>query len=141
MQVNITLLSRLDAKQAAIREVLDDLRTLLERCPLDFDALIQWRKRHHQIVLDYLIFKHQDVLEPLLACGDPPTVAAAQSIKIDYIALSQNVRLHSLSWPQHAVNNRPREYVREARSMIQIMERHLTYERNAIARLIERQAK
>jgi hypothetical protein len=88
-------------------QTLDDFHAALETMMADGDALLATRDPAHTVrvkqrvaeavmlVASYQIFVHREVFAPMLAGGDPSLRARVMELKVECIALTEDLRFNT----------------------------------------------
>ena len=83
----------------------------------------------------YQLFKHGEVFEPLIQCGDPAISAAARNLKERCIAIGEDYTVFVTRWSGGAAALAWHKYRIEARGMVQRIEGHLKTEQEQMRAL------
>ena len=99
MPLTIDVLPGLTERQDRLVILLDRVAELL---PVATDenaraiAAVRWQLV--RVVLDYQMFKHRCVFDPVLAAGDPARVAVARRLKERCLATAAQFKAHVAQW-------------------------------------------
>ncbi|MGP7795687.1 hypothetical protein [Sphingomonas sp. CLY1604] len=127
---------RLLEHQAGIRANMDRAARLLAigGAP-DMAGLARLRWELVRLLAAYQMFKHREIFDPHIAGGSADRARTARALKVDCLALGEEVRRFVARHSSGAVES-PEVYRAEALAFIARMRGHLDYERRAAAALL-----
>ena len=132
------LLSRLHGHQAEILDILGRAETMLD-ATRDVAGLSRIRWVLVRVMGRYQIFKHHQVLDPLIARGSPLEAQRAIRMKEACLALGEAFHEHVRKWSASDVEAQWPAFQPAARAMMGRIRAHITRERAEMDALLARQ--
>jgi hypothetical protein len=89
-----------------------------------------------RVLVEFQLFKHRDVFDPLIRQGDPRTAPRAQLLKTECAALGAEVRAFVVRWSDGSVEADWERFRTASLALIAMVERGLAEQRRTLATMV-----